>query len=403
MTKRVLCVGEDQALWRELRDPASGFSSQWRAEFAQTGPEARARAEQGNFDAVVADVQLFDMSGVDLLDEIMRRQPNAFRIVVSEHGDLESTVRCIGKAHHHLLKPCDAMMLLNALNQGLSAPVWTPGPNVQQLIGKMRWVPSPPNLYFRVALEMESPSASVERIGQIIGEDPPITAKVLQLANSAVFGLQIQVNQPAEAVAYLGLEATRTLVLLAHTFSEFDGLPRVGFSVEELWYHSVLVGQFAREIALLEQQESEPGEQAYSAGLLHDLGKILFAANVPTPFGEAVTAARQESRNLHELETQILGANHAEIGACLLAIWGLPSAIIEAVALHHQPRAASFKAFGPLTAVHAADAFAHQSAPDHPQTLPLELDQTYLQEIGLAQRAEFWRRHCQDLNVEAGC
>src|SRR5437588_11305471 len=100
MTKRVLCVGEDQALWRELRDRASGFSSQGRAEIAQTGPEARAWAEQGNFDAVIAAVQLFDMSGVDLLDEIMRRQPNALRVVVSEHGDLENTVRCIGKAHH---------------------------------------------------------------------------------------------------------------------------------------------------------------------------------------------------------------------------------------------------------------------------------------------------------------
>ena len=403
MTKRVLCVGEEQALWRELRDPGSSFSGQWAAEFAKTGPEALAWAEQGNFDAVVADVQLFDMSGVDLLDAIMQRQPNAFRIVVSEHGDLESTVRCIGKAHHHLLKPCDAAMLLNALNQASSGPEWKPGPNVQRLIGKMRWVPSPPTLYFRVALEMESPGASVDRIGEIIAEDPPITAKVLQLANSAVFGLQLQVNQPGEAVAYLGLEATRSLVLLAHTFSEFDGLPRVGFSVDELWYHSVLVGQFAREIALLEQQESEPGEQTYSAGLLHDLGKILFAANVPTPFGKAVTVARQDQRNLHEVETEILGANHAEIGACLLAIWGLPAEIIEAVALHHQPCAAAHKGFGPLTAVHAADAFAHQLAPDHPHIVALELDQAYLQQIGLAQRVEFWRRHCQDLNVEAGC
>jgi HD-like signal output (HDOD) protein/CheY-like chemotaxis protein len=399
--RRVLFVGEDQPLWQEVRNQPAGFSTQWTAEFAQTGPEALAWAEQGEFDAVVADVQLCDMSGVDLLDEIMRRQPKAFRIVVSEQGDMESTVRCIGKAHYHLLKPCDVAMLVSALNQDLTPGSWVPGANVQALIGKMRWVPSPPSLYFRIALEMDSPAASVETIGQIIAQDPPITAKVLQLANSAVFGLHLQVNQPAEAVAYLGLEATRTLVLMAHTFSEFDGLPRVGFSVDELWFHSVLVGQFARQIVLLQQQEPDLGEQAYAAGLLHDLGKILFAANLPVPFGQAVNLARQEKTALHLLETRILGATHAEIGACLLAIWGLPTPIVEAVALHHEPAAASHKAFGPLTAVHAADVFAHELAPDHPDVVPLELDQPYLQQLGLLDRAEFWRRHCHDLNTQA--
>jgi HD-like signal output (HDOD) protein len=399
--KRVLFVGEDQPLWQEIRSSASGFSKQWAAEFASTGPEAIGWAEQGDFDAVVADVQLFDMCGVDLLDEIMRRQPKAMRIVLSEHGDIENTVKCIGKAHHHLLKPCDVAMLMNALEAGFTLESWLPSQNVQQLMGKMRWVPSPPNLYFRVAMEIESPNASVETVGQIISQDPAITAKVLQLANSAVFGLQLQVNEPAEAVAYLGLEATKTLVLLAHTFSEFDRLPRGGFSVAELWFHSVQVGQFARQIVLLEQQAPDLSEQAYAAGLLHDLGKVLFAANLPVPFGQALTLAKNSQSNLHLAETNTLGANHAEIGASLLGIWGLPTPIVEAVALHHNPSAASQKVFGALAAVHAADVFAHEMAPDHAALQPLELDLPYLQQLGLVDRAEMWRRHCQDLDMQA--
>jgi len=394
--KRVLFVGAEQPLWQELRDQSQDFSSDWSAEFAHTGPEALAWAEQGNFDAVVADVQLLDINGVELLDEILRRQPKALRIVLSEYGDLQSTVKCIGKAHHHLLKPCDAAMLVNALNQGLTLESWLPSQNVQKLISKMRWVPSPPNLYFRVVMEMDSPAASVETIGEIIAQDPPITAKVLQLANSAVFGLQLQVSQPAEAVAYLGLEATRTLVLLAHTFCEFDRLPRLAFSIDELWFHSVVVGQFARQIVLLEQQASDLGEQAYAAGLLHDLGKVLFAANLPVPFSEAITMARQGPANLHLAETQILGANHAEVGACLLGIWGLPTPIVEAVALHHRPHDVLQKVFGPLTAVHAGDVFAHEMAPEAD---PIELDVAYLQKLGLAERAELWRRHCHDLDA----
>ncbi len=399
--RRVLFVGQDQPLWQEVRKNPPGFSGDWTAEFATSAPEALAAAERGKLDAVVSDAQLLDMSGVDLLDEVMRRQPEALRLVLSEHGDLQSTVRCIGKAHHHLLKPCDAKMLVSALNQGMDTTAWLPNQRAQDLIAKMRWVPSPPNVYFRIAMEMESPAASVETIGQIISQDPPTTAKVLQLANSAVFGLHLQVNEPAEAVAYLGLEATRTLVLLAHTFSEFDRLPRAGFSVDELWFHSVLVGQFARQIAVAQRQNHDVGEQAYAAGLLHDLGKVLFAANLPVPFGQAVLLAKQGPTSLHVAESQLFGANHAEIGACMLAIWGLPSPIVEAVALHHQPSQSRQKEFTALTAVHVADVLAQRSAPDQAVPLPIELDEPYLKELGLLDRVDVWRRHCEDLEVNS--
>jgi HD-like signal output (HDOD) protein len=401
--KRVLFVGEDQPLWREIRNHPPGFASQWASTFSQNGSEALALAKKETFDAVVADVQLCDMCGVELLDTILRSQPQAIRVVLSEHGDLQNTVKCIGKAHHHLLKPCDVPMLLNAMNQGMSKDCWVPGKNVQDLIGKLRWVPSPPNVYFRITMEMDSPNASVETIGKIISQDPPTTAKVLQLANSAVFGLQLQVNEPAEAVAYLGLEATRTLVLLAHTFSEFDRLPSMGFSIDDLWFHSVLTGQLARQIASLEQQPPDLTEQAYAAGLLHDLGKVMFAANMPVPFGQAMTLAKKNQTCLHVEESRVFGASHAEVGAVLLAIWGLPSPLVEAVALHHQPSAGTHKDFRALTAVHAADVFAQQTAPDHAGLLPPELDLPYLQELGLVERAEFWRRYCQDVNTAALC
>jgi HD-like signal output (HDOD) protein len=190
---------------------------------------------------------------------------------------------------------------------------------------------------------------------------------------------------------------------MAHTFSEFDRLPRTDFSIDELWFHSVRVGEFARQIASFEKQPSDVAEQAYAAGLLHDLGKVLFAANLPVPFGQALLLAKQQGLALHQAETQLFGANHAEVGASLLAIWDLPAPIVEAVALHHQPSLSGHKHFQPLAAVHAADVFAQRIVPGQSTAGISQLDQTYLAAVGLAERADLWRQHCEELDLSATC
>lgn len=394
MTNLVLFVGAEQPLWEEFRAFSAGTESVWAAEFAHTGAEASARMETSSFAAVVSDVQLLDTKGLALLDEAMVRQPKAFRLVLSDMADTQSTVACVGRTHHHLVKPCDVSMLLSALGQANALEVWLPSDRVQELIGRMRWVPSPPDLYFKVAAEMQSANASVETVGQLIAQDPAITAKILQLANSAVFGLRLQVLEPIEAVAYLGLETTKALVLLAHTFASFEKEKQDGFSVESLWHHSVLAGRFARRIAQAENSGPERAEQAAAGGLLHDLGILLLAANMPQQLAHLRTVAREESILLWQAELKTLGATHADLGACLLGIWNLPKPIIEAVALHHNPLQLPARGFGPLTAVHVANVFAHQAAPDPAASITTEVDPDYLLALGIDHRLEEWRSQC---------
>jgi HD-like signal output (HDOD) protein/CheY-like chemotaxis protein len=392
--KRILFVGEDQPLRQEFRDHVADPASNWTVEFARTGAEALALADRHGFDAAVVDVELSGMNGADLLDQFMRRQPGSMRLILSDVADAQSTVKCVGRAHHHLFKPCNAATVINALNQALMLEAALPSDKVRALIAQMRWVPSPPAVYSKILAEMQSPNASVERIGALIARDPALTAKVLQLANSAVFGLHLQVTQPFDAVAYIGLETTRALVLLAHTFSSFDQLRCVGFSAESLWQHSLRTGQFARQIAELESNRSEVAEQAFSAGLLHDIGKLLFAANLPGPFGQALTLARSQPCSLWEAEQSVLDTSHPEVGACVLGIWGLPMPIVEAVALHHCPSKCAAEEFNPLTAVHAANALEHESPMEQSPADAKRIDLAYLKSLGLDQRIEIWRNHC---------
>jgi hypothetical protein len=158
--KRVLFVGEDQPLWQEIRNQPASFSGQWSAEFAHTSQRRSPGPSRATLMLWLPTSNYLTCVAWILLDEILRRQPRALRIVLSEQGDLESTLKCIGKAHHHLLKPCDLGQILTTLNQGFTLETWLPSQTVQALIGKMRWIPSPPNLYFQIAIEMESPAAS---------------------------------------------------------------------------------------------------------------------------------------------------------------------------------------------------------------------------------------------------
>jgi HD-like signal output (HDOD) protein/CheY-like chemotaxis protein len=395
MKKSILFVAKDQTLWNEFRAYSPAVQAEWTAHSAGTGLEALALAQELSFAVVVSDVLLPDMSGLELLDQFMQRQPSAHRIVFSDVSDTENTVKCAGRPHHHLLKPFGIQTLLNALEQAFAHEVWLPSQAVHGLITQMRQVPSPPTTYFKVVEEIRSPNASLERVGEIIAEDPAITAKVLQLANSAVFGLELQVSQPMEAIAYIGLETTRALVLLAHTVSTFDKDKLSGFSIEALFRHSVATGQMAQKIALMEKGGLETAEQAFAAGLLHDLGKLILCANLPGLFSKILALAREEKCDYWEAEMQLLpNAGHAELAGCILGIWGLPRPIVEAVALHHSPRQLAGPGFHPLTAVHVADIFDHEAHPDRAVLVPTPIHPGYLAELGLTHRVELWRSKC---------
>jgi HD-like signal output (HDOD) protein/ActR/RegA family two-component response regulator len=396
MKKRILFVGEDQALCQAFLARCPGPESGWTVQHAANEEQALALCHQQTIAAVVADVNLNGKSGTDMLDAFMRRQPKALRIIVSDLADVPSTMKCIGHAHHHVLKPCSAQTLLQVLETAFAQEAWLPSEPVQGLIAQMRQVPSPVKAYTQIVEEMKSPNCSLQKIGHVIAQDPAVTAKVLQLANSAVFGLELNVIDPVEAISYIGLETTKAVVLLAHTFSSFDNLKLVRFSIEDLWRHSVETGRLARRVAEIENAGEEIIEQAFVAGLLHDIGKLLFAANHAGLFGKVLRLAREQHCNLWEAEAQVLpGVGHAELGATVLGIWGLPKSITEAVALHHVPWRQRGHVFSPVTAVHVANILDHEHHPDPTIILPSQINTSYLKDMGLAGRVEDWRRGCQ--------
>jgi HD-like signal output (HDOD) protein len=395
MKKRILFVGEDQVLYQEFLAHCAGPESAWTVQHAGTEEEALALCHQQTIAAVVADVHLNGKSGNDLLDAFMRRQPKALRIIISDLADVASTMKCIGHAHHHVLKPCSAQTLLNVFEQAFAQEAWLPSEPMQGFIAQLRQLPSPIKAYQQIVEEMKSPTCSLEKVGNLVAQDPAVAAKVLQLANSTVFGREQNVVNPAEAIGYIGLETTKAVVLLAHTFSSFDNLKLIRFSVEDLWRHSVNVGRMARRVVELEKAGEDMAEQAFAAGLLHDIGKLLFAANHSGLFSKVLRLSREQHCTLWEAEAQVLpGVGHAELGATVLGIWGLPKTITEAVALHHRPWRQRGHKFSAITAVHVANILDHEAHPDPTVIMPSMINTSYLADMGLAAREEDWRQGC---------
>lgn len=392
--RRILFVGDNPQWLEEFQNRFSAAGAIWSSEFAQSGAEGVTRISEAAFDAVIAEVQLPDCSGVEFLDEVILRQPKALRIVHSELVASEDSLKSLGRAHHHVAGPCTKAVVTKLLHEALTMESWLPSAAVQRLLTEMKHVPSPPALYLQITEELKSPGASVENIANLIAQDPALTAKLLQLANSAMYGLQLTVSNPIEAVGYIGLETTQALVLLAQTFSQFDQSQLGDFSIETLWQHSVWTGHFARRIALKELCDPDLVSQAFVAGLLHDIGKLLLAANLPREFSSALELAQMQNRSAWEAEAQVFGANHAELGGCVLGIWGLPAPIVDAVAYHHFPIRLLTQPFGPLTATFAANIFEHSLRRGQTSHSGVELEPAQLKNLGMGERIDEWQEAC---------
>jgi HD-like signal output (HDOD) protein len=172
-----------------------------------------------------------------------------------------------------------------------------------------------------------------------------------------------------------------------------DGVKPVYFSIEKVWRHGLAVGQWAREIARLESNDTVLAEQAYTAGLLHDIGKIVFVANLNADYDAALKRAHEQHISPVLAEAAIFGASHAQIAAYLTALWGLPRAVVEAIGFHHTPDDSHDEEFSPLTAVYIANLFKNlQICYGHaPGPHPIALG--YLSRVGLANRLDFWASH----------
>lgn len=224
---------------------------------------------------------------------------------------------------------------------------------LEALLARVDRIRPLPGVARRVVELVEDDAASVDKIQAEILKDQVITARLLKLCNSAYYGFPRKIGAVSEAVVLLGFNAVRSLVL-SLGLKEIIQAPLEGYSMAagELWRHSLACALIARRIAQISGYAD--AERAYTAGLLHDIGKVALDQFVRAEFGEIVGRAGSGEKAFSQAEQEILGFDHCQVGKMLLEHWRLPAVLVEAVSLHHRPSEATLDPrLAALT--HAAD------------------------------------------------
>jgi putative nucleotidyltransferase with HDIG domain len=401
MKKQILFVDDEPMILEGMRRMLRGMRDEWDVAFAQGGHEALEIMTKRSFDVIVSDMRMPEMDGAQLLSRVKEQYPHTVRIILSGHSDKEAIMRTVKPAHQYLSKPSDADILKATISRSCALRDLLAQGNLKQLVSQMESLPALPALYTELVNLLQSPDASMQKIGEVIAKDLGMTAKILQLVNSAFFGIPRHVSSPAQAVSLLGLDTVKALVLTIGIFSKFDKERLLRLGIDSLWEHSIRTGAIAKGIAAREGMQKNQVDDALMGGLLHDVGKLILAENIPDKYGEILEQAQARGVFVHEAEQRCLGATHADVGAYLAGLWGLPEVIVEAIAFHHCPNECSVKTLSPLSIVHVADGLEKGSKESTGKEEEFSgIDSSYVESLGLEAHIPKWQEVC--LRIKEG-
>lgn len=380
--KRALFVDDERALLDGLRGRLRSLRSRWEMVFVESASRAITELELGAFDVVVSDMRMPGMDGAQLLATVAERWPATVRIVLSGHVQEEQSARVLTMAHQYLSKPCSAQQLENVIERCVKLHDLLTDRKLRDVVGRVTKLPALPQTYARLNHLMSDPHAGVGEIAAAVSADPAVSAKVLQMVNSSFFRLARRISRIDQAVNYLGLTAIRNIVMSVEVFSHWSAHPALpDLSPDRLLARAQRVAAAAWALT----SGTPIADEALLAGLLHKIGYWVLLQECPEDVARAVAMARAESISLPAAERYVIGASHAEVGAYLLGLWGLPYSVVEAVAFQHMPAQVAHAEFDVLAALVIAESLALPNTPLVAGTLERDqvVDEQFVRDLAL--------------------
>lgn len=363
---RVLFVDDDPSILGGIRDSLRRRRGAWDMRFLESGVAALEDLQANQFDVIVADMRMPGMTGAELLAEVRRISPATVRIVLSGHTEAASALRALPVAHQFVNKPCSSEILDATISRTWHLQQMICHAGLREALGRIDRLPPVPTLYAELRLALLDPEINSGRVAAILRKDAAMSAKLLQLVNSGFLRTPRKISSVEQAVVYLGFGTLGALVLSMGVFSSpGNGGKSRGLSaraLEAVKRHGFQVASLASALF----SDRAAADEAFMAGLLHDIGRLVVVSEFPVEAAELERQAAETRERPYILEQRHFGVCHAEVGAYLLGLWGLPWGIVDAVARHHQvPEPGSEPGLGADIgrAVFVANEFLHLQDP----------------------------------------
>lgn len=309
----ILFVDDEPRVLEGIRDVLWPQRRRWAVTLAQGGDAALKLLAERTFDVVVTDLRMPGVDGFAVLERLKERHPRTVRLVLSGDPQRETAMKLVPQAHRALLKPCRTEELRAALESACALGNLIADDALRAVIGRVGDLPPMPQTYARLLRVLESERSSLADVTAVVQTDIALSAKVLQLSNSALFGVTRPITSIADAIGLLGSEQLRTIALAEGVFTRRDIAPTIRAALSRLHEHSLRVAQLASERA----PDPATAREAFAAAMLHDIGRLVLT--------------------LEDTAGTDAPAEHARVGAYLLGLWGVPATVIDAVAQHHAP------------------------------------------------------------------
>ena len=366
MSALIYLVDDEPLLLEILSQYLSKGPLGWKVECFSTPSLAIEAAGLHHPDIVISDLAMPEMSGVAMLELVRQVAPHSIRILVSGYADPKAIGNQLSSAHQYLGKPFSLPDIRAKIKKALGSLAQFQNDEIRGTVLSIRTLPAMPQIYYELLSALENPDSSYSEVADILSKDAAISARILQMANSPFFRETFDDKSTIDlfqAIAILGTERIKAAALSHQQFSKTMVIPdyfNPGGLANHRWETANLSFQLATSMNLSEEQ----ARNAFVAGLMHDMGRLVLLDNFQSAYHEACQRALSENKTLVDIEQETFKMSQADVVGFLVSLWGMHDSISQTIIYQDKPWLAPTPEIAQTaTALYAAHYKAHLAHP----------------------------------------
>ncbi len=390
--RRILFVDDETRVLQGLSRMMRYMQREWQMDFVDSGEKAVNLFEQSPYDAVVTDMRMPCMSGAELLQIICDRFPGTLRVILSGQSEKQAILRSLECTHRYHAKPCEAASIVQILNEAFDT-LFSESPKLRAKLTGIRNLPYRQDIGHQIKSICQAQAHTLAELTHTVSQDVALSIRLLHLANSSFFSAPGTVADLNSAVLLLGADGVSQVneIVQQRQREEASCSAAMQDFARNVGEHSYLVARAAARIARLERRSEAEVGAAFTAGILHDAGRLAMMAGMPTEYEGVVAECASHPDDIEHLERRIFGFDHGDAGRYMLSLMGISQSAVDAATFHHRPRDLQCKEFSVAAAIHVADSTVRCAGGGHQGSSTGFIDLEYLQHIGCAHRLEQWQ------------